>query len=348
MNIKLFALSFALFFSLNAAFGSATEQCMQIISAHSDTFTDILYSEIVKDSGELTQDFAKRNKPKILALIASNVLMYCMDGLADISDGERAKLPFVHDGKKYAFDFSIPEMFEYINIRTGIFVYNNRTKSYPDVVKVSDIPKLYWSDSCSDHTIWDNLDDDAAVNVAGQRTFKEYGGADHEYFLDFEKGNDMRAFPGLVLQDVTSSTEEKIVAYSNFIAGKQAAQNFAAALQNSACSNQSLAVYLVALDTAPDPNNKDAWAIGASIGGGAMALIGLGAWAATGTAVAASGSMLLVNTVLGLSATASAIPVAGWIIAGIGVAVAGVISLTPTKLQDIEQVAIMAGPYNIN
>lgn len=134
----------------------------------------------------------------------------------------------------------------------AIFVYNQSDKKPGDEIKISDISKLYWSDECSDHTTWENLDNDAAVNVAGRQVFnKNYLDvgldAKHvkylEYYLDFEEGNNRRAFPGLVLIDmdggnmlVTSYNKDTIIPI---------AKEFASELHGTACSTDKLSVYVV-------------------------------------------------------------------------------------------------------
>lgn len=280
-----------------AATCTPLDECMEKIS---QSFGDALYSEIFNSSTQLNEEIAQKNKSKILALIAENVLQSCEADLPEIAETQRANLLFVHDGQNYAFNFSIPEMFEYIDMRLGIMVYNKRTKSYPDIIKLSDIPKLYWSNECSDHVIWDGLNNNAAINVAGQRVFSQYGGGDNEFFLDFEEGNNRRAFPGLVLMDKTRSSNEYIVSYTNFITGKQVAEQFAEALQNSYCSNQSLAVYLVELG----PASARSW----------------------------------------YSENKDKVATFSYAVAG----ALGFLTMIPTQIEDIQQVKIMAGPYNIN
>ena len=141
----------------------------------------------------------------------------------------------------------------------AIFVYNQSNKKPGDEIKLSDISKLYWSDECSDHTIWENLDDDAAINVAGRQVFNKYyldAGMDKffsnaknfEYFLDFEEGNNRRAFPGLVLTELGGgglSSAEFIVSSYNKATITQYAEEFANELKNTACANDNLFIYVV-------------------------------------------------------------------------------------------------------
>ena len=249
------------------------------------------------------------------------------------------EIPFTHDNKEYAFDFDVTQMFDYTNnIRTAILVINKRDLSAGTVLKLSDLPKStsffspyhFFSDECSDHVIVDNLDDDAAVNVAGQAVFNEYGSSKNEFFLDFSEGNNRRAFPGLVLMDKTWSGKEQIVSYLNPSIGMQKVQQFAEKLKNSACANQGLSVYLVALDVKRDASGekKDKWSIGLISGAGAgAATAGIALW--TGAAASAT------------------VPVVGWIVAGVLATAATIVTLTPATIEKLDQVMILDGPYNL-
>ena len=300
--------------------------CMRRISDNAD-FQKAMTEEIFLNPATLTQEGATQNKPKILGLIASNVLSNCMSDLAALTKVANGKVWYPRDGKTYAFQFKMEELFQYINIPTGIMLYNKPTLSVGEVIQLSDINKLYWSDECSDHTIWDNLDNDAAVNIAGQKVFSQYGGADNEYFLDFED-NDRRAFPGLVLMDETATTTEKIVSFNNLHTAIAATQSFAGALKNTACGNDGLTAYVVALNVQPGSTDSVISDIAASTS------------IATGVAGAAIGSAAAIGW----------IPVAGWAFAVGAVAVgaiAGGISLIPGEISDIQRVMVMDGPYLI-
>lgn len=311
--------------------------CMRRISDNAD-FQKAMTEEIFKNPATLTQEGATQNKPKILGLIASNVLLNCMSDLAALTKVANGKVWYPRDGKTYAFQFKMEELFQYINIPTGIMLYNKPTLSVGEVIQLSDINKLYWSDECSDHTIWDNLDDDAAVNLAGQKAFAQYGGSQNEYFLDFEEGNNRRAFPGLVLMDKTASTSESIVQFNNLHSAIGATQSFAGALKNTACNNDGLAAYVVALNVQHDPTDKNEWAVAAGVGGGTLALLGVA------TAVKAGGVVAALTTAAGAT---SVIPVWGWVVGGALAATAGAISLIPGEISDIQQVMVMDGPYLI-
>ena len=314
--------------------------CLNSIVKDDKIWQDLLFDKQngifkdLSDSAELTEEIVNLNKAKIYTLIAKDMEVKCPDKLAAIAKHDRAQIPFKYNNEDYGFDFSIETMFEHINeIRTGILVINKRNLSAGQVLKLSDIPKStswwspyhFFSDECSDHTIADNLDDDAAVNIAGQAVFNEFGGSQNEFFLDFADGNDRRAFPGLVLMDETHSRTEKIVTYINLKTGIIKAQQFAEKLKGSQCSNQGLAVYLVALNVQKDSSNSsmNGWAIGLLSGSAASAGVALYAGA---VAVAT-------------------VPVVGWVVAGVLATAGTVVSLVPEKIEEIDQVMILDGPY---
>ena len=337
--IKLSFLLFSFITTLHCAKADVLQDCMQKIS-NDPNFNRVMTSEIFPNKSELTQEYVSLRKSKIMEQIANGVLQHCIENVSTLVRRANGKVWYNRDGKTYAFQFQMPELFQYLNIPVGIMIYNKSNLSAGDVIKLSDIDKLYWSKECSDHVIWDNLNNKAAVNVAGQKVFSQYGGDKNEFFLDFEEGNNRRAFPGLVLMDKTSSSSESIVAFTNLHTAVGAAEQFAAALSNSTCSNEGLYVYVVNLETYPIASgDKRGWAITAGVSGGAPLAVGVGlaklaalggtAWAGTASALA---------TVSG--------PV-GWAIAGAIAIGAGVMALIPSEIQDIQQVMVMDGPYII-
>lgn len=339
---RFFAL-FCLFCAIvTNAKADAMSDCMTVIGQNQQGFIDVLSKEIFPNTEKLDDAIVKKNKNKILTLIAGNIGTLCNKNFEEIVSSPTGKVSFELKNQKYAFLFNTSDVFDFLDVRTGIMVYNNRTKTAGDVIKVGDINKLYWSDECSDHTIWDNLDDDAAVNQAGQKSFTSYGGSSNEYFLDFEEGNNRRAFPGLVLMDETSSTTEKIVTFKNLTSAIDAAKKFQSALKNSACSSQGLAVYVVGLDVKADSTNKDGWALGIGIAGGALMYVGI-----VSTAAIASAGSAGVAAAISLALGVTWVPVVGWIVAGVAVAAAGITALVPGNIEDIKQVMVIAGPYNI-
>ena len=294
-------------------------------------------------TNELDDSNVNANKPQIYELLTETIHSTCGADLVSIakSTNDRAIINFSHNNKDYGFDFSISEMFDGYVMRTGILVINKRDLTPNSILKLSDIPKKkkFFSDECSDWIIWDNLDDDAAVNVAGQAVFNEYGGSKNEFFLDFAEGDNRRAFPGLVLMDKTASTKETIVSYLNLRTGIEKTQQFAKQLKGTQCSNQGLSVYLVALDVSKDYTTASRlWQAVASV---PLAYH----TGAAGYLVATEG----VADLAGLGAFLG-IPVVGWVIGGVLLIDAGVIygvSMIPQQIQDIQQVMILDGPYNL-
>jgi len=352
---KLFLL-FLIFFSV-AAQATALDICLQKISLNDNFWQERLFNKkngifnTLGDQEKLTDEMVQKNKAKIYTLLAGNILLNCNKDLANIEEQPRGLIYFKHDTNNYAFDFSTKTLFDYMEMRTGILVINKKNLSHGDVLELSSLPKnkKFFSDKCSDHTIWDNLDDDAAVNIAGQAVFNEYGGSKNEFFLDFAEGDNRRAFPGLVLMDKTWSTKETIVTYRNINTGLEKTRLFASKLKNSACSNQDLAVYSVILDVKRDTSSeKKGWAIAAGIGGGTMAWIGLSAGAvALPLAATASLPVIIGNAMLSTAAAATSVPGWGWIVAGVAIAGATAISLYPSEIEKIDQVMILDGPYNL-
>ena len=311
--------------------------CMHAIS-NDENFKNIMTSEIFPDASMLNKETVAQNKSQIMGLIGSELLLLCSGNLSTLTKRANGKVWYERDGKTYAFQFKMDDLFSYLNIPTSIMVYNSRNLKSGDIIKLSDIPKLYWSDECSDHVIWDNLDDDAGVNVAGQKVFSQYGGSDNEFFLDFEEGNDRRAFPGLVLMDKTYSTKEELVSFNNLPTSIKAAQNFASALNGTRCANDGLAVYVVSTNVQKLSTDKEGWGIAAGIVGGATAVVGIS------SGLAALG---VTSTLLTAASVSSTVPVVGWIVAGALAATAGAISLIPGTIQDVQQVMVLDGPYLI-
>jgi len=347
---KILFLIFSLVISFTAK-ANILDDCIKKISEDKEVWQDLLFDKQkgifndINDTEDVTDDMVESRKNKIYTLIAADVLLKCNKDLSRIAKVERGVIDFTHNNKPYAFDFSVAKMFEYIDLRTGIVVTNKRTYSPGDVMKLSDFPKntKLFSDECSDWTIWDNLDDDVAVNKIGQSVFNEFGGSKNEFFLDFTEGDNRRAFPGLVLMDETWSTKEKIVTYRNMQLGLEKAQQFASALKNSECSNQGLAVYLVALDVKKDTSSeKKGWMIGASIGGGAMAYLGVSSALLATTSLGATSSVVFWSGV-----AANMVHPVGWIVAGIAVAASTAIALYPSQIENLQQVMVLDGPHNL-
>ena len=342
---RIFELIITVFTCITYACGAHADvlnDCMRAISSDPD-FQTAMQTTIFPDPSMLTQEGATQNKAKILGAVAAEMLLHCPTQMGTLTRAANGKVWHPRDGNTYAFQFKMSDLFQYADIKTGIMVYNNKSLQPGDVIQLSDIPSLYWNSDCSDHHIWENLSDDAAVNVAGQRTFGQYGGGSNEFFLDFEEGNNRRAFPGLVLMDKTGSTTERIVSFSNLHTAVSAAETFAKNLNNSTCSNDGLAVYVVALDVQKTSNNnKDGWAITAGVVGGPAAVVGIAA------GLNALGVTTVTSTLLSVSGATTAAGPYLWPVAAALAATAGAISLIPGEISDIQQVMVLDGPYLIN
>ncbi len=362
----------ALFLLLIGTTAHATvlDSCIQTIVADDTLWQQRLFDKkdgvfsTLGDNDIITEDLVQNNTSKIYTLLAGNVLLRCNKDLANILKTDRGVIPFKHNNKEYGFDFSTEKMANFIDLRTGILVINKRNLIPGEVLELSSIPKKqkFFRDECSDWTIADNLDDDAAVNIAGQEVFNEFGGTKNEFFLDFAEGDNRRAFPGLVLMDKTGSSREEIVSYRNIKTGIEKAQIFANKLKKTACSNDGLAVYLVALDVKrmediqkSNPSGKNVntsgyqtgWAIAAGVGGAATMWIGASAVATVTSSAATAWIPALLSNAMLATATTSWVPVVGWIAGALTVTAVTVASLYPYEIQDIQQVMILDGPYDL-
>jgi len=353
---------------VSTAHADALDKCLEKL-APSDLWQTLLFDEKegvfkeISDSDKITVEMVQRRKSQLYTMLARGIELLCVDQIGQIVKVEtsaKRRVYFTHNNEKYAFSFDVDKLFEHINdIRMGFIVINKRNLSPGDVLKLSDIQvpenKKFFSDACSDWVIWDNLDDDANVNVAGQTVFSEFGGKKNEFFLDFAEGDNRRAFPGLVLMDETGSTTEKIVTYFNpYIAVKKLA-DFSKLLHEGECSGggYNLAAYLVALNVQQIEGDTDfknisdssnrRWAVGLSIGGDVVGGVTGMIWApyvATGVAKVAG--------LLKFAAASTAVPVVGWIVGGVALAAgSAALILYPSDIEDIQQVMILDGPYMI-
>ena len=330
MNRFCFAFLFA-FCGIVANAGAANLQCLADIGADDAAFITPMYNNVLSGLPPEQQNI-DANKTKMFNLVAANIELHCLNGgdindFQTIADSTGFVIPFTYtNGQKYKMQVDTAKLFEHINLPTGFLVVNNRNYVPGDIIKKSDMPTdYYFSNDCSDHYVRLNISDDVSVNVAGQTAFGEYGGKQNEFFLDFPVTKNCRAFPGLVLGDFGGlGGAEKIVVYTNYINAQKAVRTFADALKNTACANQNLAVYMVALESVPTQKpGSTGLVIGAGVGGAAAGAI---------TVALASNPV-------------------GWVIAAVGAAVGavatGVSALFYKDLADIQQVVVLAGPYNI-
>ena len=332
---KILLILFALF--IFPCHADVLDDCIETIVNPEDTsaesWQNLLFDKTngifkdVDDSAEITNDLVQVKKAEIYTAISGLFLKKCpMSSLIRIiqTDVKRGKIPFTHNGLEYAFDFSVDTMFEYPSTRMAIMVMKKDNVPAPGKdMSLSDTPQTdyFFSKSCSAHnpTLW--LSDSAAVNVAGQAVFSEYGGSSNEFFIDFPEGNRRRVFPGVVIMEKTMSTVEELVVYTNLKTAIQKTEAFAQNLKGKSCSGQNLAVYLVAIDLQESESSDRDSAILFSLGGGA----------ATGI-------------IAGIAASSGPV---GWIIGGIAAVTAGIIYVASYKIEQKDKVQILAGPYNI-
>jgi len=324
------------------------DKCIERFVKKADMWQDPLFNKtngVFKDidaNTQITKDLVDSRRATLLSLIGANVKQHCLHDLAAITQQKgKSKISIDHSGNNYIFDFDVDELADYMPIRVGILLApRTLNKNINDIITEAEMPTDYWwNKDCSDHTIWFNLDDHASVNKAGQAVFKEFGGDEHEYFIDFPVGSGgHRAFPGLILRDKTGSTEDLIIVYNNVKAGLEKIEAFQKALQNSKCSTDGLSAYLVALDASLpiDTSTNAGWYVAAGVDAAWLTAMGLGA--------AGVGGSTAVGTAL--AAAAGTGPV-GWIIGGVALAGIGIYSIYPSDIADIKQVAVISGPYPI-
>ena len=342
------------------AYAGVYDKCLSEIQKTDSIWQDLLFSKTngifkdISDNEEITNDLVQSRRQQIYKLLALDTLLVCNKDLGIITEqGGRAEIDFKHDNKTYSFDFDVKTMMNYTDTRLGILVVNDKTKKPGDVILKSEMPRDYfWPQDCSDYYIALNLDDNAPVNLAGQSVFGEFGGSRNEFFLDFPVGSSCRAFPGLVLMDKTNSTAETIVSYRNVVTGAEKIKAFTDRLHNTSCSSAGLAAYLVALDIKKDTASSNAgWMIAAGVTGGAMAWLGTSALLMSSLVTLPTWGIIqsgiLSSALLSSAAAASAVPVAGWIAAGVLATGAAAIALYPSEIEDIKQVMVLSGPYNI-
>lgn len=222
-------------------------------------------------------------RPGLLTELAESVKSHCMTELHKIANGSNnLTVPVNIAGATFRVNLTVDELFEYMTIYTAIVVSDNRALA-PGATIANSGGAKYWSKECSPHTVMWNLSDKAGVNKAGQAAFTQFGGSDNEYFLDFPKGDNQRAFTGMVMVDKTYSVQDDIVVFSNFKTGLDTTAAFAKALNGGPCAGTTnrLAVYYVMVPITL-VNSLDQAAQMADITNGLVVLSGLGGFIASG------------------------------------------------------------------
>lgn len=332
--MRKFLLIFAMMLCGNFAHATdaTTPACMVAIGNDQNAFVNVLKTEILKGK-EFNQQFVDKNKDALYTLVARNLAVHCLDTSnindfnTNIVDADILTIPFKMDGKYYSLNLNVAKLFDYTAdyLKAGIMVtpLSNPTlagKRMGDVITKSEMPTDYFfSGQCSDHWVRVNIDNNIPINKAGQAAFPTFAGS-NEFFIDFPIGKNNRAFPGLIIASAKGiGGSEQVVWFTNYKTARASARKFAAALQNSPCANDKLAVNVVALNTVPTvQNGKSGWALGGGIAGA----VGVGVFLASN-------------------------PV-GWIIAGVAAAGAAVgYAIAPQSLANMDQVMVLDGPYLI-
>ena len=268
---KLFAYSTVLFaLTCHSAFGIADIPCLRgTIDDPNSTFIQEIDGKFSGKAQLVDEDF-DNNKSFWNKIAADLIWDLCgyknHQGSTDIMQiaeaTEKLEIYFFYKGIDYIIEVNPNTFFQYSNGKNfAIWVYKNNNMHYPgDTISFSSIPKNEWffSDECSDHVVYNNLDSSTGVSKAGEAAFTQHRGGDRsEYFLDFPKGKSCRTFPGLVREDVGGWGKSTIVhKYQNYKTAYSDFLHFANALRSTECVGQGLAVYLVEIPTSTQDNRE--------------------------------------------------------------------------------------------
>ena len=219
--------------------------CLQKIG-DSDVFSSGLKTLV--GAAPLNQDFVDDNRMSLFELFANAMQEKCR--LAEwnaIADAETIRVPFVLYEKKYEFTIHTNELFNHVRgMKSSFWVIDNSNFKPGDTVDENyknTITGWYYSDMCSDYYTAGNIDDDMAVNKAGQQAFNK----DEEYFLDMPVGKGCQGFPGLVVQDRGFlRSDGMLVEYNNYRVAREKFKTFVEGLQGTQCLG--LTAYLVSVD----------------------------------------------------------------------------------------------------
>lgn len=248
---KLLISLLSLFIAVDAIAERPTPQCIE-------DSKEAIVNKVKEIAGsDLTQEYISNNVDDFFVPVSEIIRDKCMDVnyimnnptiLKDVSQIPTIKIPFQDNSKYYELNISSTDLLNYITIPTLILVTKTDLKKQPgQAIKATEMPKDYFfNEYCSDHELWfSGLDDAAPVNVAGQAAFPGY--SDDEFYIDFPIGSGTRAFPGLIISNTTTGSEDvdRVLWFKNFAIGNKAAQDFAKGLQGSKCSNDNLQVYVV-------------------------------------------------------------------------------------------------------
>ncbi len=143
----------------------------------------------------------------------------------------------------------ISDVFDYVNFPTAILVSHIRNGVPGNDIKKGDIRTDYFfNDSCADHSVRFGTDSNTAVNKAGKAAaYSVPTSGGYTFFLDMPNTT-TRVFPGLLLASNNGfGGAENVVIMTNYLAAHEKIKAFSEALNNTACSDDRLATYIVKL-----------------------------------------------------------------------------------------------------
>ncbi len=204
-----------------------------------------------------TQDvrhWITNHKSDFYTLVGEAITQHCLNSSDNIAEFnvflESPTLPVKVQINNQYYDFNITRdaVFDYIDFPTAVLVVNIRNLTPGRTLTKSSINTSYFfNDKCSDHSVRFGSDADTAINTAGQSSYPitENKG---EFFLDYPVGHGHRIFPGLLLINAWGwGGAENITMVPNYLDARNRIKQFAEKLQNSSCSADGLAAYIVKL-----------------------------------------------------------------------------------------------------
>lgn len=202
---------------------------------------------ILEKSNKITQLFSEYmfNKPA-----------YCYDDILSFAKREKNieiafQLKLGTDNILVDFNIDINKLFDYYQNDYAIFVYN-KNKNFGDKIKKTDIQSNYWTNECSDLSVKFNIDDDSSINITGQKTFNI---KDSEFYLSPSN----KPFYGMIMLNigVNRKYKDSVLIFKHLPTAIKLVEDFSKNLQNSACSNQGLVVYLSRIDKKESSNSNE-------------------------------------------------------------------------------------------
>jgi hypothetical protein len=331
------------------------------------------------------------------------------------------------DDEDFVFIFDVEELFRHVRGSYAIMIWNNDTKGpgsvitravsrnnevrifgsqgkrgdftrHPDTgaaltpdigfARGSNASHRWWSRQCADWNVaGTGIDNKNGVSVAATAVFGSNLAFGDRYIIDYPLGDNMRAFPGLLLADARprGNNRQAVVEFQNLRTAMRQKEAFAEQLrtgtrckQSAHAENRNLVVYLVSLEgTNVEVDSVTGKVIGWGTLGVTLATLmgtpitsynlwgtsilaasavkyGLSVGGAAYTTALTAGST---KAVAGAAAVAKgvggafmAVPVAGWIVGGTIVAgTAASVFMVPDRItRDLTQVIVMTEPIKVD